>query len=112
MTRSGAYRHYAAVEYQKRNEDGAGGYLEQWKPLDECFISLSPVSARERSQAMKIAAEVTHRVTIRWRPDMPKQVRFVIGTRVFTQVGPWRNVDERNKDIELLCMEIIPETPA
>jgi SPP1 family predicted phage head-tail adaptor len=107
VTRAGAYRHFVTVESHARTEDGGGGYMESWTPFAEAFISVAPLSGRERLQAMKVAPEVTHRVLMRWRPDLPKQLRFRLGTRTLTQVGPWRNVEERNRDIEVLCAEVI-----
>lgn len=107
---AGAYRHYVPAQKSVRSPDGAAGYVESWADFEEVFVSITPLTGRERIQAGKITDEVTHRVRTRWRPDFPQKVRFVIGARLLTQVGPWIDVDERNEDIEMLCGEtVVPD---
>ncbi|MBX3571295.1 MAG: phage head closure protein [Mesorhizobium sp.] len=45
---------------------------------------MQPIVVRERFGADQTLEEVTHRVTIRYRPDVASGMRFVMGDRVLS----------------------------
>jgi SPP1 family predicted phage head-tail adaptor len=61
--------------------DGAGGFAETWTELATLFAKLEPVAVRERFGADQTLEEVTHRVTLRHRPDVVSGMRFAHGER-------------------------------
>ena len=78
----GAMRTELVLEQATPTPDGAGGFAETWTEIATVFARLQPIVAREKFGADQTLEEVTHRVTIRHRPDVASGMRFVLGDRV------------------------------
>lgn len=77
----GTMRTELVLEQATPVPDGAGGFAESWTELATLFAKLEPLAARDRFGADQTLEEVTHRVTIRHRPDVASGMRFARGTR-------------------------------
>jgi len=66
---------------------------------------VSPVTSRERDQAMSVQTERTHRVNMRYRAGVTEAMVVGLGTRRFRIAGV-RDLEERHREIELACVEI------
>lgn len=88
-----------------RNEFGE--HVEAWQTLFEARAEVVPLSGREFWNAVQIQANVTHRITLRYRGDVPlrAEMRAKCGTRVFYFQVPPRNLDERREWWEILAVE-------
>ncbi len=81
-----------ALEAFEDAPDGGGGSAGFWRALGWHWAELRAVSARDARVGEVLRAEVSHRVTVRWRPDgapsrpTAKQ-RFREGGRVFDIVA-------------------------
>lgn len=62
--------------------DGMGGHTEEWSEVATVFALVEPVSASAGFAAGQTTETVTHRVTIRHRPDVASGMRFEKGGRI------------------------------
>jgi SPP1 family predicted phage head-tail adaptor len=79
--------------------------------VDVATISgeITPLSGRTLISAQAAQSEVTHQITLRFRPELanPQAVaamRVVYGTRYF-KIHASINEEERNRQVTLLCSE-------
>jgi SPP1 family predicted phage head-tail adaptor len=79
----GRFRTELMLEQAAALPDGMGGHAESWNEVATVFAGIEPVSAANRFGAGQALETVTHRVTLRWRPDVKSGMRFVKAGRVF-----------------------------
>jgi SPP1 family predicted phage head-tail adaptor len=94
------------VTLQKRIEstDSEGRTSETWVPLGSIWVGMDPSVGLEPVVAGQEEAQVSHRVTARFRPDLDHNSRLLLGARVL-DVRSVLNVREENAEIDLLCIE-------
>lgn len=98
-------RRLLALETCDAVGDGGGGVVGAWRVLGWHWAQLRAVSAGEQRIGAAVRAEVSHRLTVRWRPHgaisrpTPRQ-RFREGARVFDIVAV-SEADDDNR--ALLC---------
>ncbi|WP_149683754.1 phage head closure protein [Alkalithermobacter thermoalcaliphilus] len=92
--------------------DGAGGYFDDWKieegweEVATVWAAIEPLRGREFFQAQQAQAEVTHKVTIRYRKDVDKSQIIKYADRRL-DIDYIINIDEENKYLEIFCTERI-----
>lgn len=103
------------VDLQQRStaQDDYGQQLTSWNTLFSTWANIEPVSGAQLDRARSIYNETSHKVHLRWRPQL-NDVRKVGSYRIFYagrifDVGASLNLDERNRMVELLCSEGINE---
>lgn len=79
-------------------------YWDDIATLTNIRASIEPLSGRELYAAQQFNSEVTHSVHIRYRAGITDAMRVRFGTRLFT-IHNVLNIEERNRDIQLLCSE-------
>lgn len=82
----GAFRHELALEQATLAPDGAGGHAESWAEVATLFARIEPLAAAARFGAGQTLETVTHRVTMRARPDVKSGMRLTRLGRVFAIV--------------------------
>lgn len=100
------------ITFQARSGvvDSFGQQQTSWVDLLTAVpAELEALAGRELQVAQAINAEVTHRVTVRYHPQLANPVavaamRIVYGARIFNILASM-NVDERNREIELMASE-------
>jgi SPP1 family predicted phage head-tail adaptor len=88
-------------------QEAAGPYGEaqtSWSPLATVWASVEPVTGREFFAAAQVQTEVTHRVRMRYLAGVTPKHRIRHGDRLL-DVRLVRNLEERNVELELLCVE-------
>jgi len=100
----GKLRHRIAIESPTRSKNEFGEEVEGWSVLAEVRASVEPLSGRELWQAQQVAAQVSHRVQIRYRPGVEPEQRVCHRGR-HLEISVVRNIEERNEWLELLCIE-------
>jgi SPP1 family predicted phage head-tail adaptor len=71
--------------------------------------AIEAMSGAERNEMGQLVSEISHKVTIRWTPTfVGANFRVLWGTRVFT-VQAVTNALERNRILELTCIEVNPQ---
>ena len=78
-------------------------YTERFK----CWAKLQAFSARVRQGNAEDYHEIMTRITIRYNSTVKQTDRIVYGSRIFEQVGPPINVDEKKAYLRLECREVV-----
>lgn len=82
-------------------------YLE-WRDIAFLRGDINPLSTQEQLLAAQRGEEMTHAVTILWRPNFPAvgSLRIVYGNRILFVVGVI-DPDEGNRTLVLRCREVV-----
>lgn len=89
--------------------DEFGQRVDVWRPVVQVRASIETLTVREFLAAQGTAAGATHKITIRWIPQLENtaavaNMRAKYRSRVFNIKGA-ANVDERNREIWMLADE-------
>jgi len=104
---SGRFRHTVTLQSPTEDLDSSGLSIFQ----DELDVKaeIRALSVHEQFTAAQEHASATHRISFRFRPSLDGRIkgswRVKFGERIFILVGLPDNVDERNREIQLLCDE-------
>lgn len=77
---------------------------ETWEDVCVVWGSIRPVSASEILKSNREQLEITHRIKIRYRAGLTRDMQVCFGSRVF-DINSIINIDEANKEIEILAKE-------
>lgn len=106
---AGRLRQVVQLQAQTMTPDAETGEPSQaWETVLETRAEIRTASSKEAYQAQQFSAQVSHVVTIRWPGQSPVirgGMRVQFGSRYFTLQYP-DNVLERNRVLQLYCMEI------
>lgn len=106
----GRLRDRLLVEHRHTRRNPDGSLDEEWDPAGSCWGQVTPLAGREYWAAQQVASEVTHRVRVRWDPELTSKHRFLKagpnGFRVFNISAPPRDLGERHRTFEALCVEV------
>jgi SPP1 family predicted phage head-tail adaptor len=102
--RPGKLRHRIIIQSLQKVDDGGGGYTEDWVNIGNVWASVQPLQGRELFQAQQVQAELSHKVRIRYREGIVPSMRVVFNNRIM-EIQSVINIDEANREIELLCIE-------
>ncbi|MGJ0395008.1 MAG: phage head closure protein [Methylocystis sp.] len=103
--RIGALRHRVTLEAPIDTPDGAAGFARSYAPVADLWARVAPGGAREDFVEQRAEQATSHSVTIRWREDVAKDMRFVHRgrkLRIQSVVDP----DERRRFLVCQCEEI------
>lgn len=87
--------------------DAVGQPLKQWVDVFEAWAAVRPLSAKEIYYAQSTRSETTHRIALRWRPEVNSKGRFLVANdraRIF-KVFSVINTDERREELVILAAE-------
>jgi SPP1 family predicted phage head-tail adaptor len=97
-------RHRLVLEELQREDDGGGGFAENWVMVAELSAALNPIGGGESVEADRIAGRLTHEIVLRYRDGVTPSMRFRKGTRLFHIVSVI-DVEERKSWLRCLCEE-------
>ena len=106
VIRSGQLRNYATIEQLKGTVSSSGEPLNDWSHVWSGRIAIYPVRSIERENLGKVEAKATHRIAMRWRAGIKPSMRIRFDGRAFDIISIV-NVEERNRRLELQCMEVL-----
>lgn len=101
----GELRHRVTLEVPVDAPDGAGGFARSFTPIANLWARIAPSGAREDFVEQRAEQAVSYVVTIRWRDDVTKDMRFVHRgrkLRIQSAIDP----DERRRFLVCQCEEI------
>lgn len=104
----GSLRDQIIIQAQTPTQDSLGGQIEVWSPVLTCMAKLETVTSKEVFQTGQFTGQVTHRVSIHWPGAsivIRGGMRVAFGTRFFL-IQTTENVQERNRVLHLMCLEI------
>lgn len=102
----GNLRHLVTFERQRDGDsssagDRSGSFYTTWEDVP---VSIRQLSMREMELARQHIASATHKIELRYHPNISVRDRIIFGERTF-EVGSINNVDERNRWLELIVSE-------
>lgn len=108
----GDFRHIIIFQKAKGNKNEYGeGNKESigWKNYLTTRAAIYPVSAREFFSAEMKNSEVSHKVFMRYIPqvEITTDMRIQFGSRIFELIGPPINFEEKNNQLLLMCKEVV-----
>jgi len=96
------------ITIQQPRESTHGGEVTRvWEDLATVWAEMIPLKSDESVDAEQLASRITHRLRIRYRPDLTitSRMRLKYGSRELHIVGPPRNPRERNEELIIDCKE-------
>lgn len=75
-------------------------------PKYKRWAFIEPLEGSELINAQQMQSDVTHRVSMRYSPEITSRMKLQYGDRTLEVVVPL-NIDERNKETVLMCKEAI-----
>jgi SPP1 family predicted phage head-tail adaptor len=84
--------------------DDIGGVDRSWVHVDDLWAQVTPVSGREDFAAEREETALTHRVLVRWRPDVTGAMRLRVGSRILV-IHAALDWDTRRRFMLLQCQE-------
>ena len=108
--KAGTLRKKIALQSATRTPDGGGGFTESWATISggDIWASIEPASSREVYAAGQLQHRITHALTLRYLSGVTTAMRVLFGTRTFN-VRSVLNVEERGRELRLLCEEGLPK---
>ena len=104
--RIGKLRHRITIDQVTEIQDTDGAVLESWSQYAVVQASIEPISGREYFAAQSTQADVTHRISLRYRSGITPKMRVNYASRIFDILSVI-NVGERNRELQLMCRESI-----
>jgi SPP1 family predicted phage head-tail adaptor len=92
------------IQSVSRLSDGQGGYTESWADGDTVWASVDPSTGYQKFQAMQMQEPITHKIVMRYRPDVTTATRLRYGDRVF-DVAEALDVDEDGRFLKIKAVE-------
>ena len=92
------------IKEKGRVSDGGGGFTTGEVEVINTWANINTLSGREFWQAQQMEAEVSHKVTIRFRKGIKRTQVIYFQDRKF-EIQYVFNRDEANKYLELYCLE-------
>ena len=108
--RAGDLRHIITVQYPVETQDSVGQPIATWTMLFTTWAAIEPISGREFTMTPQTGTEAQIRIRIRARPPGEQRVsgkdRILFGSRIFELVAPPMEIQERHREMHLMCREV------
>lgn len=102
---AGHLRHRLTIQTPVVNTDADGGQHVDWLVEATVWGRVEPLKMSESVIAAQVAARASHRITLRYRGDLAPTAMLVMETGKVFEVTSIRNLDERNRTLEVLALE-------
>lgn len=102
----GKLRHRIAIQEATVTQSDTGYAVKTWSTVTTVWGRIEPLSGREALIAQQISPELSHKVTLRYYPDLTPEHRIKFNDRYF-DVNFIRNLEEKNRVIIVLCKEAV-----
>lgn len=101
---AGSLRHRIKIQRPSLQSDGGGGGVLTFADYAEMRAFVKPTTGSERLYSMRLEANTTHRIFIRYRDDLTTTDRINFNGRLM-QIRALINLEERNRFIEIYADE-------
>lgn len=102
--RAGDLRKRVTIEQPAESQNGVGEMTQTWSTFAVLWASIEPLVGSEKLQAAQINANADAKITVRYYAGITPKMRIRFLARMF-QIVSVQNVDERNRVIDLVCVE-------
>ncbi len=106
--KAGQLRHRVTIQKLNEAQGSTGEILKgdaQWTDFATVWASIKPLRGRELFIAQQVSAEVNIQIGFRFLKGVVPRMRILFGAREF-DVKEVLNLEERNRELELLCKEL------
>jgi SPP1 family predicted phage head-tail adaptor len=100
----GDLRYRVVLQKKEITEDELKQQSETWVDIATVWSAIEPLSGREYFSAGQANAEISAKITIRYRKDVTPDTRVVFYNRIF-EVLSVINPKERRESLVLMCRE-------
>jgi len=105
---AGRLRHQIDIQRNTASIPSTSGGSDTWVALyTGLWAAIWPLKGEEAVVAMQTQSTITHRVRIRYQAGILPGMRVRCGERYFNIIAAPINLDERNRELELMCQEVI-----
>lgn len=103
---AGKLRHRITIESPADTQGATFGEAKlTWSTFASVWAAVEPIGGKELLRADHVAGGLTHRVSLRYIAGVTAKMRINFNGRHLNIAAPPINKDERNIELELLCME-------
>lgn len=107
--KAGRLAHVVTVQTRSTGIDSLGQQLTTWSNLFTDFAEIRPMSGREMFAAQAVQSEVTHTISMRYRPEWgvgraSATYRILVESRVF-DVHAVMDQDMRGSEVKIMASE-------
>lgn len=100
--RAGSLQHRITIERPAETRGQMGSQKKAWAPICQTWARVQPLSGRALEVAQALHAEVTVKITIRYRADVAETCRVLYRGTVYA-VQYVLNPEEQNRELQLYC---------
>lgn len=110
---AGKYRQIITFQQRTGTKNEYGELIDNdtnWENVLTTRSAIYPVSGKEVLTAEFVNSELTHRIHIRFpgrNVSINSHMRIKYGTRIFHIISPPINFQELDRELQLLCKEVI-----
>ncbi|KAB2337752.1 phage head closure protein [Cytobacillus depressus] len=103
---SGRFRHRISILKAPGPDDvdEVGQPLDDWIPIAETWAAIEPLRGRELFTAQQVNAEVTARITIRYRTGIDRTMKAIYNDNEFEFLYVI-NTNYANEELQIMCKE-------
>lgn len=94
-----------SIQSATETRNGYGEAVKTWSTVTTVWASVEPLRGRELFDAEQVQSEISHRVRVRYSGSVTPQNRLLFGSRVL-EIQAVINVNERNREMQLMCKEM------
>jgi SPP1 family predicted phage head-tail adaptor len=103
---AGKYRSPVSIQQRQFGEDSYGSTTEDWITVYETRAGIFPLSGSEFFKADEINAQITHKIQMRYLPNVTPDMRILYNNRVF-MITSVINFQERSVELQMYAKEIL-----
>ena len=89
--------------------DDQGGYIVNYALRVILWAKITTLTAKTLDQYEQLMPELIHRVVVRYRRDVAVTDRIQYGGRIFEQIAPPVDVEEKHAYLRLECREVVAD---
>lgn len=104
MSNPGSLNRRLLIEAPVETPDGTGGVSRSYETTGAVWAAVTPLSAREITDAARLDVAVTHRIVVRMRADLSNRHRLRLGGRIF-RIVTTRDQDGSGRFLEISAQE-------
>jgi SPP1 family predicted phage head-tail adaptor len=106
LQNAGSYRHPITLQKQSQTKNDYGEKVPTWTDFAQSRAGIYPISGKDFIASAEVNSEVTTKINLRYIPGVTADMRVKFGERIFKIIAVM-NFQERNKEIQLMCKEMI-----
>ncbi len=104
--RAGPLRQRVTIQDKSVSQNTYGEEVITWTDFATVWAAVEPLRGREFLEGRQITAEVSTRIRIRYRSGIAPEMRVEFGSKVY-DVHSIIHIEEREREIHLMCQEIL-----